>query len=165
MQPIKDRSDATKRAKRLAKSLRRRREYVQNLRQSARQEREHGDPIHAAFAIMLDDLAERELELARNEQNEAHVVDVYLHGSKDTFSHAGMTQEDYRAMQEKHVEIMKRLDGRLSSDRVKYLAGHLDVGNDLVLIEKALGLDRGDSLYMKRLEAAEIAAFGAIRFQ
>lgn len=163
MQPIKDRGDAVKRAKRLAKSLRRRRDYVNNLRQSAREEREHEDPIHAAFALMIDDLADREIETARIEQNEANVVNAYLEGSHSPYAHE--TPEERRRKEEKHVEVMQRMEGRFASDRRRHLAGHLGVTDHLPTIEAALGLERGDNLFLKRLELAEIAAFGAVRFE
>jgi len=162
MQPIKDRGDATKRAKRLAKSLRRRTEYVENLRRSATRERLYEEPLHTAFADMIDSLADQELELARAERDEANALNDYLQGPASQFSH--YPPEERKKMEEHHAAVMERIGGRLSSDRVRHLSDHLGATGSLESIEVMLGLERGDKLYLKRVEAAEVAAFGAVRF-
>ena len=128
--------------KRLRRSVNRRRIYVNNLRQSAKDLRS-GDPSDDSFdfARRIDGLADSELALARDEEARAAAMDAEILRPLDH----GYSSDAARDAAERAMAAMK---GRFAVDRVKAALDALGIvtsGNgmagDLTQLECRLGIE------------------------
>lgn len=163
-----------KEAKRLRRSVKNRRLYVDNLRRTARTLRGDVDgperEPNAAFAAQLDGLADRELAAAREEDRQARDIETRPKGEATWRPDPGQAR--------RAAEVMTRLAGSFARDRVEHLLGTLgiaDTGSDLgaamTEVERRLGIigqtqpEGGPRMLMgARIDLAETTAFGVPRF-
>lgn len=152
--------------KRLRKSVKRRRGYVENLRMSARSLTTDED---AAFVERLHALADDELASARNEETQA----AMLIAEKDRNAGNGLPSYSSAESRQRAENAMTAMTGRFAIDRVKRLAEHHGVGDPnagsmrvtLDAIEATIGIVHYGDLPMtgKRIDLAEIRTFGAVQ--
>jgi len=166
-----------KEAKRLRKSVKRRRVYADNLRNSVAEIRAaaqaSGVEEDVRFADRLDALADSELATARAEETQAKEIEA----QRPPFSNAlfgGFSSQESR---ERSERAMASMAGSFAVDRVRHLLGHHKItpsGDnhlDMREVEKRLGLTErvepkgGPRMQMgARIALAETTAFGAPRF-
>lgn len=165
-----------KEAKRLRKSVKRRRSYVESLRITEAEVRASamvsGNEDDARFADRLRDLAESELATAREEEKTAKEIE----GQNRSFSSlfGGHSSVEMQARAQRAIEAVK---GRLASDRIQHLLDHHKIERsgdndlDMMAVEKILGITEivrpkgKPRLQMgARITLAETTLYGAPRF-
>ena len=156
-----------KEIKRLSKSVKRRRLYAENLKLSAREiEIDNLSDEDVNFARRLRDLAEGELARARAEEKSAKEMKE----NNETRLQPQFSSEECKL---RHEKAMAAMAGKFSIDRARFLVAHLGksgenlhMGEAMNLIETLLDISHENDkpLMMKRLELAEIKAFGKVRF-
>lgn len=164
-------------AKRLRKSVKRRRGYAENLRSSVAATRAaaqaSGSREDAAFADRLDELANAELATAREEEAQAREAESQLRGG-GTASFSGFSSAEQR---ERSDRAMAAMTGSFTRDRIGHLLAHHNLERtgdnhaDLMEIERRLDLtDQVNPKGLPRMQVggrvtlAETATFGAPRF-
>lgn len=153
--------------KRLSKSVKRRRNYADNLKRSAieiRNDMPTDDEL--AFAARLVELADSELAKAREEERASkEIKERNQRPSYADFSSAEMKERAERAM--------AAVRGRLTIDRIQHMLAELGrpedrptTGEGMATIEKLLGIEHlGDRPQLGvRVQLAETRMFGAPRF-
>lgn len=163
-------------AKRLRKSVKRRRGYAENLRNSVATMRAaaqaSGSREDEAFADRLDELANAELATARDEEAQAREVESRLRGGGSASASFSSTEQ-----RERSERAMAAMSGSFTRDRIEHLLAHHGLGrtgnnhDDLQEIERRLDLTEqvnpkgGPRMQVgRRVILAETATFGVPRF-
>jgi hypothetical protein len=171
------RVQAARDVRRLARSIRRRLLYVENLRQSQREHRQlaydatqtlRERAADLEFSERLGDLADRELAHVRRERVEAETAQAIVDAPAGSIFSAedGVTWIEHDAMRidqdVRAARAMKAMAGRFSVDVVADLVSRLNITlrpdqKPLDAVEEALDIPVGQGLFGERIRVANEA--------